>query len=104
MINDNQDAAPLNPADQMLAEAERLIWALLDDSLDEAEATQLTALMEENAAVRARYVECVQLHVDLSSHFAPRAAGPGPASGTPVLPNLLPDGMTGVESFPRVTD
>ena len=104
MTSEDQNPNELSPAEQMLDEAENLIWALLDDHLEDADSARLTQLMETQPAVRARYVECVQLHVDLSMHYSDRAAGAGPAGGTPVLPNLLPDGMPGVESLPRVTD
>ena len=90
------------PADMnaRLDEAEALIWSLLDEQLDERSTQRLASLLEQDAAVRARYVECVQLHVDLREHFGREAAEKGTSSA--VLPNL----MTGLplEGFPQVTE
>jgi len=75
-------------ADNPLQEAEALIWALLDDQLGDADSQRLSALMAENAAVRARYLDCVQLHVDLTEHFALKPVSPGAAPA--IVPNLMP--------------
>lgn len=86
--------------DELLGEAEALIWALLDDQLDEPSAQRLAAMMEHNAAIRARYVDCVQLHVDLCEHFGrPTLAAPQPARPV-VLPNLL-EGLPGSHELPQ---
>jgi hypothetical protein len=74
----------------MLDEAEALTWALLDDQLAEADAARLATLLEENQEARARYIECIQLHVDLQDHFAPPNSPPGKTPGVVVLPNLMP--------------
>jgi anti-sigma factor RsiW len=89
------DLTPSESAFLVLEEAETLIWALLDDQLDAAETTKLAKLLEGNDQVRRRYIECVQLHVDLQDHFAgARAEGSG-RSATPVLPNLMSGGTPG---------
>jgi anti-sigma factor RsiW len=88
----DKDLTPAESAVLLLDEAESLIWALLDDQLETAETTRLTQLLNENEDVRRRYLECVQLHVDLQDHFSAREAV---AARTPILPNLLPSGLTG---------
>jgi hypothetical protein len=83
-----------------LEEAETLIWSLLDEQLDDAGSRRLATLLEEDPAVRARYVDCVQLHVDLREHFGQPPAQPGKSAI--VLPNLIP-GMP-LEGFPQITE
>jgi hypothetical protein len=63
-MND-RELTPSESAVLVLEEAENLIWALLDDHLEAAETTKLAKLLQENEEVRRRYIECVQLHVDL---------------------------------------
>jgi hypothetical protein len=98
--------SPLDNQEKLLEEAESLTWALLDDQLDAADAARLARLLEENDAARTRYIECVQLHVDLKDHYAPPAtAGAGEKlKGVPILPNLLPGGLPGAESLPPVIE
>jgi anti-sigma factor RsiW len=91
----DHDLTPAESAVLLLDEAESLIWALLDDQIEAAETTRLTQLLKENEEVRRRYIECVRLHVDLQDHFSARETA---AARTPILPNLLPDGMTAAET------
>ncbi|NOZ39912.1 MAG: hypothetical protein GXP24_06775 [Planctomycetes bacterium] len=56
--------------DSLLDEAEALIWALLDDSIESANLKRLESLLQENEQVRQRYISCVQMHADLNQHFA----------------------------------
>lgn len=88
-------------AELRLEEAETLIWALLDDQLDNAETGRLGRMIEVNAAVRSRYIECVQLHVDLREHFGRAAAVNDPSPV--VLPNLLP-GLSLTQGLPQIVD
>jgi hypothetical protein len=88
------------PGDAPLEEAESLIWALLDEHLDDAGVTRLSKMIECDAAVRARYLACVQLHVDLCDHFGRRTTEPN--NSTVVLPNLGP-GILGVPGLPQST-
>ncbi len=92
------DLTPAESAVLVLEEAENLIWALLDETLDEVDSTKLSKLLEENDAVRRRYIECVQLHVDLQDHFAVAGAPGDAAKGTAVLPNLLTGGLPGSDT------
>ena len=93
----SDELTPAESAVLVLDEAENLIWALLDEQLDEAETAKLTALLDQHEAVRRRYIECVQLHIDLQDHFATVDAQ-GNRSATPILPNLSPGGLSGAES------
>jgi hypothetical protein len=85
---------------QLLDEAESLIWAMLDDRIADADLARLTKLLQDYAAVRSRYVDCVRLHVDLTEHFG-RKANDKPAPT--VLANLSPGspGILGVPSVPQ---
>jgi hypothetical protein len=74
----------------VLDEAENLIWTLLDDHLDEASSARLAKLLEEHEAVRQRYIECVQLHLDLQDHFVDQANKLPGAKATAVPLNLSP--------------
>ncbi|MCC6493197.1 MAG: hypothetical protein IT424_09265 [Pirellulales bacterium] len=74
-----------------LDEAESLIWALLDEQLDVTDVARLSDMLTQDALVRARFVECVQLHVDLRDHFA-TAAGGRPGS-------IMPDLYLGASGF-----
>jgi anti-sigma factor RsiW len=95
----SSDLTPAESAVLMLDEAESLIWALLDDQIEATETTRLTQLLNEHEEVRRRYLECVQLHVDLQDHFSARETV---AARTPILPNLLPGGVTNSEA--RIVD
>jgi hypothetical protein len=88
-MND-RDLTPAEIAVLVLDEAENLIWALLDDHLDEANAARLAKLLEDHESVRQRYIDCVQLHVDLQDHFTANRETSIAATGTPILPNLTP--------------
>jgi anti-sigma factor RsiW len=84
----NPHLTPAESAVLVLDEAENLIWALLDDQLNEADSARLAKLLEEHDAVRQRYIDCVQLHVDLQDHFAPTRAAQTLPAGTPVVTGL----------------
>ncbi len=88
-------------ADLHLEEAEALIWAMLDDQLDDVEMRRLSKMIEDDATVRARYIECVQLHVDLREHFGRAAAEKAPS--IVVLANLLP-GLPGAPGLPQIVE
>jgi anti-sigma factor RsiW len=83
----NPNLTPAESAVLVLDEAENLIWALLDDQLDEADSARLAKLLEEHDAVRQRYIDCVQLHVDLQDHFTTARTAQA-ATGSPVLTGL----------------
>jgi hypothetical protein len=91
----------LRPADPKLEEAETLIWAMLDEQLENADMERLAKMIEQDAEIRSRYIDYVQLHVDLREHFGRQAADEG--QGTVVLPNLLP-GVSGLPGLPQVAE
>jgi hypothetical protein len=105
-MNANERNTPgLSDAEMMLEEAETLIWALLDDTLQDGEAERLTTLLETNATVRSRYIDCVQLHVDLQQHYgcpAVPASSEKSASGG-VMPNLG-IGLPAIPTYIPTTD
>ena len=49
---------------------QELTWALLDEQITDDEMSLLDNLLLSDDAARKRYVECVQLHVGLISHYA----------------------------------
>lgn len=53
---------------QLLDEAEALIWGLLDENIDALDSQRLSTLMA-NEEVRGRYMQCVELHGDLQTLF-----------------------------------
>jgi anti-sigma factor RsiW len=101
MSREHQSNPRPTAAELHLEEAETLIWAMLDDRLDDAEMQRLSKMIEEDAAIRARYIDCVQLHVDLNEHFGRAAAEKAPS--TVVLANLQP-GLPGVPGLPQIVD
>ncbi len=99
MTNADQPNPTPASAQLLLEEAESLIWAMLDDNIDDAEMARLTQMLEEHAPIRQRYVDCVQMHVDLGEHYGRQAADPEAAAC--VLPNLMPS-VTGVQGVSQV--
>jgi hypothetical protein len=53
---------------QLLDEAEALIWGLLDENIDAADSERLEKLMGSEE-VRNRYLQCVELHCELQALF-----------------------------------
>jgi hypothetical protein len=100
----HEDGLTPSRAEALLEEAETLTWALLDDHLAEADAERLAKLLEQSEEARTRYIECVQLHVDLQDHFAPGGAGTEKKSGSVILPNLFPGGLPGADSRTPVSE
>ncbi len=72
--------------DELIDEAEQLIWALLDDRLEKADTVRLETLLKESEQVRDCYLECVQIHADLKGHFA--SDQPAPLNDPPPSPVL----------------
>lgn len=103
MNNRKENQPHRNDADLLLEEAETLIWDLLDDEMDDQAIGRFTQLLEESPAVRARYIDCVQLHVDLQDHFGRKSAQESGASTEAVVLQHLP-GLVGLPGFPRVVE
>ena len=74
-----------------LEEAESLIWGLLDENIATEGIERLEKLLNQ-PEVRARYVECVELHAGLKTLFAEDAPTEGERPRTPVL-GFLADGF-----------
>lgn len=74
---------------QLLDEAEALIWGLLDENIDAADSQRLDKLMG-NEEVRKRYLQCVELHSDLHTLFDDKrnAANESSKPQSPVLGSL----------------
>jgi hypothetical protein len=90
---------------QLLDEAEALIWGLLDENIDAANSQRLDKLMA-NAEVRRRYLQCVELHSDLQTLFDEKRSKPtghakpqSPVLGS--LGNIFP-GIPGANVSPPV--
>jgi hypothetical protein len=105
MTTDSQDSH--NPTQERLAQAEEMIWSLLDGNLPEADRARLEEMIKDDGDIRNRYVECVQLHTDLAEHFAGRAklniSEQPTSSDSPVL-GSLDNTIPSVEAGPPVTD
>lgn len=99
-MTEDQEKQPLTEADALLDEAEALIWALLDDQIESADQARLTKLLETEPAVRARYVDCVQLHVDLLDHFDRRPSEMKPDA---VVLSHLMTGLPGAQGFTQTS-
>ncbi len=91
-------------SEQLLEQAEEMIWNLLDDNLPEGDVQLLETMIQEHDQVRELYVDCVRLHTDLSEHFGktPQLELPG-APNSPVL-GSLGDTMRGLDAGPPVAD
>ena len=77
------DATATSPVD----EVQELVWALVDEQLDETQFARLEQLLSESEAARKMYVECMQLHAGLIEHF--RQADPTvPETLAPLLGDL----------------
>jgi hypothetical protein len=101
MNNRFENRSPSSDFERQIEESETLIWDLLDDELDEADFARLVSLLEENSTVRSRYVDCVQLHVDLQDYFGKKALDEKQRGATPVVANALA-GLAGLPGFPTV--
>ncbi|MGI9429659.1 MAG: hypothetical protein ACR2NM_13440 [Bythopirellula sp.] len=102
--NDNQNPQ-IDSNNSLLDEAEALIWALLDDQIESADIKKLEGLLQENEAVRQRYISCVQMHCDLHEHFggAKTTFADGKLPDSPVL-GSLGDIRPGTDTWPPVAE
>jgi len=87
--NTRQHDSSAELADEPLLEiAENLIWALLDDQISAAQCSQLEQLILDHEQVRRRYLECMQLHVDLRSVHRREVKSSSSLPVSPVLGTL----------------
>jgi hypothetical protein len=76
-----------------------LTWALLDESITDAELSELEQLLRTDKTARESYTRCMQLHAELAWHFAPPAKDASVPKGVPILGFLNADvPMTGIDS------
>ena len=88
-----------------LERVQELTWALLDDEIAEDEVSLLDTLLLTGESARNRYVECVQLHTDLMTHFAKENERAGKGGEKPPVLSFLNVGTTGVDSpAPRTAE
>jgi hypothetical protein len=92
---------------QLLDEAEALIWGLLDENIDGLDFQKLEALMA-NEEVRKRYMQCVELHGDLqnllSDDKTTKTQSPVLGSlGDSSLGNIFPN-ITNANVFPPLSE
>ncbi|MAT72328.1 MAG: hypothetical protein CMJ58_22725 [Planctomycetaceae bacterium] len=78
-----------------LEAVELLVWTMLDGDISDGQFAELEKLLSESESARERYVNCVQLHMDLTDHFNPTPTADAVAkAGIPVLGNLQTDSAT----------
>lgn len=97
---------PIENSQQLLDEAEALIWGLLDENIDAASTQRLEKLLA-NTEVRQRYVQCVELHSDLQELFKEPPEQPkSPVLGSlsDVFPPTAFPGQLGLNTPPPITD
>jgi hypothetical protein len=79
----NHDDASVSPTIERVHE---LSWALFDEQITDEQMAELEARLLSDATARDAYIRCVQLHTDLSAHFAkPEQSVAGSATKTPIL-------------------
>lgn len=92
------------PNNSLLETAETLIWGLLDGQLSESNCQQLEQLILDHDLVRQRYLECMQLHMDLHTLYDQQVKPPAtPPLNSPILGMLdgpLSGGIPNAEAGP----
>lgn len=75
---------------------QELTWAMVDDQIDSDGVQLLEGLLLSDDQARNTYVNCIQLHTDLLTHFAkPPVAG---AEGKSPVLGFLGDAMPPINS------
>ena len=107
--SDATEAVP----NERLADFEQLVWALLDEQITDEEFRRLEQLIVSDDQARATYLQCVQMHVDLSDYYAKNQSAQSDsqddesqASGpqrSPVL-GFLGQGMPTMPIMPPMTN
>jgi len=85
------DACEREPGDSELRRTgsgdvtvQELTWALVDDQIDSGEFQLLENMLLSDDAARREYLDCIQLHCDLTAHFA-KPTGAAAEGTSPVL-------------------
>jgi anti-sigma factor RsiW len=69
-------------SDRVLDEAEKLIWAYLDELIEDDDAKRLEKLLNDSDQIRERYLKCAQIHADLYEHLRSAAPAESPVLGS----------------------
>ena len=84
-------------AENLAAEVQEIVWALVDDHVTDEQIGRLEKLIAESDEARGTYVRCMQMHADLHHLLGKQrpAAFPPGTSGPPLpitdLPAVGPD-------------
>jgi len=78
-----RDAEPRHPGSGDVT-VQELTWALVDDQIDSGEFQLLESMLLSDDAARREYLDCIQLHCDLTAHFA-KPADVAAGGTSPVL-------------------
>src|SRR5688572_13093227 len=95
------DFSANNADDRVISErVQELTWALLDEQINDDEFKLLDNLLLADEKARSSYVDCVQLHAGLMSHFAalPAKTGSKAGSGSQILGFLNSGAPVGLPS------
>jgi hypothetical protein len=96
----NDCAQPAQPSGNSseLDRVQELTWALLDEQIGDNDKAWLESALASSAEARTTYLRCVQIHADLSAHFAAlgQPASAKPDTKSPVL-GFLHGGMLPLE-------
>jgi hypothetical protein len=90
MVKESSDRSPRRDA-TVSERVQGLTWALVENEIDEDELRLLENLLLSDDTARETYVDCVQLHTDLLSHFADAGKQPPAGGKSPVLGFLAGD-------------
>jgi hypothetical protein len=76
----------------LLDRVDELVSALVDDYITDADFAELEATLLTSRDARSRYIDDMQLHVDLIHHFRPRSE--------PMIPSLVQSLMASASPVP----
>ncbi|MEM9184928.1 MAG: hypothetical protein AAGB00_00360 [Planctomycetota bacterium] len=81
---------PIDAAEVTIDRIDRLVSALVDEAISDAEISELERLLASEPEARQRYVQGMQLHADLITHYQPDSFDVTKAAISPVLGFLGP--------------
>ncbi len=81
MSENSFDRHDSTPELTLLDRVDELVSALVDDYITDAEFAELEATLLTSRDARSRYIDDMQLHVDLIHHFRPRSE--------PLIPSVV---------------
>lgn len=79
---------------------QELTWAMVDEQINADEMQLLEGLLLSDDQARSTYIDCIQLHTDLSIHFAKSGSGPSTPEGKSPVLSLLGGVVPPIESLP----